>query len=567
MPHSITLITTIAVSLGLALVMGLIAARLKLPALVGYLMAGVLIGPATPGFVADVELSGQLAEIGVMLLMFGVGLHFSLDDLLAVRRIALPGAIAQMGVATLLGLGVALGWGWSFGAGLVLGLALSVASTVVLLRALEQRGILQTVNGQIAVGWLVVEDLAMVLVLVVLPPLADWLKGGTPADPGASGHLAGVLLITLGWISLFIVLMLFVGRRVLPWLLWQVAGTGSRELFTLAVVAAAVGIAYGSAELFGVSFALGAFFAGMVLRESPLSHRAAQESLPLRDAFSVLFFVSVGMLFDPRVLLQQPLQVLAVIAIIIIGKSLAAFLLVLVLRYPLNTALTAAASLAQIGEFSFILAGLGVTLGILPREGQNLILAGAILSIAFNPLLFRLIEPVQAWIRTRSRLARELERAADPLAELPMTVESGQVTGHVLLVGYGRVGQRIGAALAAQGLRMVVAEQNRERVAQLRESGVHAVVGDATTPAVLIQAHVARAALLVIATPDTARARQMIEIARLLNPEIKILVRAHSEEEALLLSKECAVTVFLSKQELALSMIRGVLESLARPGG
>lgn len=376
-----------------------------------------------------------------------------------------------------------------------------------------------------------------------------------------------MLLITLGWISLFIVLMLFVGRRVLPWLLWQVAGTGSRELFTLAVVAAAVGIAYGSAELFGVSFALGAFFAGMVLRESPLSHRAAQESLPLRDAFSVLFFVSVGMLFDPRVLLQQPLQVLAVIAIIIIGKSLAAFLLVLVLRYPLNTALTAAASLAQIGEFSFILAGLGVTLGILPREGQNLILAGAILSIAFNPLLFRLIEPVQAWIRTRSRLARELERAADPLAELPMTVESGQVTGHVLLVGYGRVGQRIGAALAAQGLRMVVAEQNRERVAQLRESGVHAVVGDATTPAVLIQAHVARAALLVIATPDTARARQMIEIARLLNPEIKILVRAHSEEEAILLGKECAVTVFLSKQELALSMIRGVLESLARPGG
>ena len=567
MPHSITLITTIAVSLGLALVMGLIAARLKLPALVGYLMAGVLIGPATPGFVADVELSGQLAEIGIMLLMFGVGLHFSLDDLLAVRRIALPGAIAQMGVATVLGLGIALGWGWSFGAGLVLGLALSVASTVVLLRALEQRGILQTVNGQIAVGWLVVEDLAMVLVLVVLPPLADWLKGGTPADPDASGHLAGVLLITLGWISLFIALMLFVGRRILPWLLWQVAGTGSRELFTLAVVAAAVGIAYGSAELFGVSFALGAFFAGMVLRESPLSHRAAQESLPLRDAFSVLFFVSVGMLFDPWVVLQQPLQVLAVIAIIIIGKSLAAFLLVLVLRYPLNTALTVAASLAQIGEFSFILAGLGVTLGILPREGQNLILAGAILSIALNPLLFRLIEPVQAWIRTRSRLARELERAVDPLAELPMTVESGQVTGHVLLVGYGRVGQRIGMALAAQGLRMVVAEQNRDRVAQLREGGVHAVVGDATTPAVLIQAHVARAALLVIATPDTARARRMIEIARLLNPAIKILVRAHSEEEALLLSKECAVTVFLSKQELALSMIRGVLESLAKPGG
>ena len=564
MPHNIALITTIAVSLGLALAMGLIAVRLKLPALVGYLMAGVMIGPATPGFVANVELSSQLAEIGVMLLMFGVGLHFSLDDLLAVRRIALPGAIAQISVATALGAGMAMGWGWSFGAGLVFGLALSVASTVVLLRALEQHGILQTVNGQIAVGWLVVEDLAMVLVLVVLPPLSGWLGGASShAEPVADGDLLKTLLITLGEISLFIALMLFVGRRILPWLLWQVAGSGSRELFTLAVIAVAVGIAYGSAVLFGVSFALGAFFAGMVLRESPLSHRAAQESLPFRDAFSVLFFVSVGMLFDPRVVIQQPLPLLGVVAIIVVGKSLAALLLVLALRYPLNTALTVAVSLAQIGEFSFILAGLGVTLGILPREGQSLILAGAILSIAINPFVFQLIEPIQAWIRSRSRLARALERPADPLAELPMTVESHQVTGHVLLVGYGRVGRRIGEALTEQRLPLVVAEQNRDRVEQLRERGIHAVAGDASIPAVLIQAHVARAGVLVIATPDTVRVRRMIEIARALNPDIKTLVRTHSEEEAALLRKEQVGTVFLGEQELALSMIRHVLEHVA----
>ncbi|HOW75668.1 MAG TPA: YbaL family putative K(+) efflux transporter [Candidatus Competibacteraceae bacterium] len=564
MPHNIALITTIAVSLGLALAMGLIAVRLKLPALVGYLMAGVMIGPATPGFVANIELSSQLAEIGVMLLMFGVGLHFSLDDLLAVRRIAVPGAIAQISVATALGAGMAMGWGWSFGAGLVFGLALSVASTVVLLRALEQHGILQTVNGQIAVGWLVVEDLAMVLVLVVLPPLSGWLGGASShAEPAADGDLLKTLLITLGEISLFIALMLFVGRRILPWLLWQVAGSGSRELFTLAVIAVAVGIAYGSAELFGVSFALGAFFAGMVLRESPLSHRAAQESLPFRDAFSVLFFVSVGMLFDPRVVIQQPLPLLGVVAIIVVGKSLAALLLVLALRYPLNTALTVAVSLAQIGEFSFILAGLGVALGILPREGQSLILAGAILSIAINPFVFQLVEPVQAWIRSRSRLARALERPADPLAELPMTVESHQVTGHVLLVGYGRVGRRIGEALTEQRLPLVVAEQNRDRVEQLRERGIHAVAGDASIPAVLIQAHVARAGVLVIATPDTVRVRRMIEIARALNPDIKTLVRTHSEEEAALLRKEQVGTVFLGEQELALSMIRHVLEHVA----
>ena len=336
MPHDVPLITTIAAALGLALIMGFVAARLKLPALVGYLIAGIIIGPATPGFVADVELSNQLAEIGVMLLMFGVGLHFSLDDLLAVRRIALPGAIVQIAVATLFGIGVTALWGWSLAAGVVFGLALSVASTVVLLRALEDRGVLESVNGRIAVGWLVVEDLVMVLVLVLLPPLSVWL-GGNPAVPAegtGDQSLLTTLVLTLGRVSVFIALMLVVGRRLFPWLLWQIARTGSRELFTLCVIAAAVGIAYGSAELFGVSFALGAFFAGMVMRESPLSYRAAEESLPLRDAFSVLFFVSVGMLFDPNVIINQPLKLLEVLAIIVFGKSLAAFFLVLALSLP-----------------------------------------------------------------------------------------------------------------------------------------------------------------------------------------------------------------------------------------
>jgi monovalent cation:H+ antiporter-2, CPA2 family len=564
-PHNITLITTIAAALGLALIMGFIAARLKLPVLVGYLIAGIIIGPATPGFVADLELSSQLAEIGVMLLMFGVGLHFTLEDLLAVRRIALPGAIVQIAVATLLGTSVAAFWGWSLAAGVVFGLALSVASTVVLLRALEDRGLLESVNGRIAVGWLVVEDLVMVLVLVLLPPLAVWLGGDKEVAVEGAGDrsLLTTLALTLGRIAVFIALMLVVGKRLFPWLLWQIARTGSRELFTLCVIAAAVGIAYGSAELFGVSFALGAFFAGMVMRESPLSYRAAEESLPFRDAFSVLFFVSVGMLFDPNVIINQPLKLLEVLAIIVFGKSLAAFFLVLLFRYPLNTALTVSASLAQIGEFSFILATLGVSFGILPTEGQSLILAGAIISIAFNPLVFRAIEPAQAWIRSRSKLAQTLERPDDPLAVLPMTVDLNRLTGQVVLVGYGRVGRRIGEALTANGISFVVAEENREIVEKLRESGVPAVSGNASEPTVLIQAHIHRARMLVIATPDTLDVRRMIEIARTVNPRIETVVRTHSEEEAGLLEKENAGKVFLGEHELALAMIRHVLERYA----
>jgi len=567
MPHSVNLIHTIAAALGLALALGFVATRLRLPALVGYLLAGVVIGPFTPGFVADAAMASQLAEIGVMLLMFGVGLHFSLGDLLAVRKIAVPGAVVQIMVATLMGMGLAYWWGWGLGGALVFGLSLSVASTVVLLRALETLGILETYTGRIAVGWLVVEDLVMVLVLVLLPPLAGVL-GGNGASADAS-DLAKTLGLTLLQVGGFVVLMLVVGRRVFPWVLWQVARTGSRELFTLCVVAAAVGIAFGSAALFGVSFALGAFFAGMVMRESEFSHRAAQESLPLRDAFAVLFFVSVGMLFNPAVLWDRPLQVLAVVAIIMVGKTLAAAALVLSFRYPLNTALTVSASLAQIGEFSFILVGLGASLGLLPAEGTSLVLAGALISMALNPMLFHAIAPLQGWLRTRSALARRLEERDDPLAELPMTTHAKFLAHQVVLVGYGKVGRRLAAALAANDVPFVVAEQNRELVEALRAKGIAAVFGDAVEPAVLIQAHIARAAMLVIATPDTLKVRQMIATAKLLNPMIETVIRSHSEQEARLLEEENGSTVFLAEEALAQAMVLHVIDranDMARHG-
>lgn len=565
MPHSVSLIHTIAAALGLALALGFVAARLRLPALVGYLLAGVVIGPFTPGFVADAAMASQLAEIGVMLLMFGVGLHFSLGDLLAVRKIAVPGAVVQMMVATALGMALAAWWGWGLGGALVFGLSLSCASTVVLLRALETLGILDSHTGRIAVGWLVVEDLAMVLVLVLLPPLGGWLGGsnGGGAD-GGGGPDGGALLRTLGWTLLqvggFVALMLLVGRRVFPWVLWQVARTGSRELFTLCVVAAAVSIAFGSAALFGVSFALGAFFAGMVMRESEFSHRAAQESLPLRDAFAVLFFVSVGMLFNPSVLWDRPVQVLAVVAIIMLGKTLAAAALVLAFRYPLNTALTVSASLAQIGEFSFILVALGASLGLLPPEGASLVLAGSLISMALNPMLFHAIAPLQAWLRGRSAWARRLEQRDDPLAELPMSTDSRYLARQVVLVGYGKVGRRVAKVLMANDIPFVVAEQNRELVESLRESGIAAVYGDAVDPAVLIQAHIARAAMLVIATPDTLNVQQIIATARTLNPHIETVVRSHSSDEARRLAHESGSRVFLADEALAQAMSRYVLE-------
>jgi len=562
MDHNVSLITTIAAGFGVALILGFIAERIKLPALVGYLVAGIVIGPATPGFVADAHIASQLSEIGVMLLMFGVGLHFALSDLLAVKRIAVPGAVVQMGLATALGMAMAWWWGWSWGSGLIFGLSLSCASTVVLLKALEGRGVLESMNGRIAVGWLVVEDLATVLVLVLLPPLASVLGG---AD--ANAVEIGTLWATIGWtllqVGAFIALMLIAGRRVLPWLLWQVARTGSRELFTLCVIAAAISIAYGAAALFSVSFALGAFFAGTVMRESEFSHRAAEESLPLRDAFSVLFFVSVGMLFDPAIMMQEPLHVLGVVAIIILGKSLAALVLVIALRYPLNTALTVAASLAQIGEFSFILAGLGLSLGLLPTEGMSLVLAGALISIALNPFLFAAIEPFRRWVLKRSDLARRLEQRKDPYAELPMSTERKYLEGQVVLVGYGRVGRRVAKALDARGIPYVVAEQNRELVEGLRKKGIVAVSGDATEPAVLIQAHIAEAAMLVVATPDPINVRRMADTARRLNPDIEIVLRTHSEDELQLLRNEKVGTVFFGEEELAKGMASHVLARFA----
>jgi CPA2 family monovalent cation:H+ antiporter-2 len=562
-PH-MPLIVTLAAALGLALLFGFIASRFRLPALVGYLLAGVAIGPHTPGFVADVDLAQQLAEVGVMLLMFGVGLHFSIADLMAVRRIAVPGAVVQMAVATAMGAALATWWGWSPAGALVFGISLSVASTVVLLRALESRGLLDSQNGRIAVGWLIVEDLAMVLVLVLLPALIGVLTPGAATD---GSTLWTTLARTLLAVAAFVAIMLLVGRRVLPWLLWQISKTGSRELFTLCVMAVAVGIAYGASALFGVSVALGAFFAGLVLRESEFSHRAADESLPFRDAFAVLFFVSVGMLFDPRVLVDRPLQVLAVAAIIMVGKSLAAAALVLALRYPLNTALTVSTSLAQIGEFSFILVALGASLGVLPPEGQSLVVAGALLSIALNPLLFSINEPVRQWILRNSALARRLETRDDPLAALPQTTDQKYLARQVVLVGYGEVGQRIADALDERGIPFVVVEQNRERVEALRAAGMVAVSGDATEPMALVQAHIADAGLLVIAVADTTDLRPMIEAARTLNPSIPIVVRAENAEEARLLAAEGLQHVLHAKETLAQAMVSTTLDTLAPAKG
>jgi len=562
MPHDVGLISTIAVGFGLALVLGFVAMRLRMPPLVGYLLAGVMIGPATPGFVADMHLTSQLAEIGVMLLMFGVGLHFSMSDLMAVRRIAIPGAVVQILVAVGLGMVTAMYWGWSLGAALVFGLCLSVASTVVLLRALESKGLLESINGRIAVGWLVVEDLVMVLVLVLLPPLAGLLEPASAQPAGDAQPLWLTVLWTLGKVMAFIATMLIVGRRVFPKLLWWVARTGSRELFTLCVVATAVGVAFGAAKLFDVSFALGAFFAGMMMQESEFSHRAANESLPLRDAFAVLFFVSVGMLFDPAVLWQSPGRLLVVVGIIMVGKTLAAMALVLLFRYPLNTALTVGASLAQIGEFSFILAALGVSLGLLPPEGQSLILAGALVSIAANSALFAAMAPLLTWARANSAIARKLEARDDPLSQLPTTVDQASLTGQVVLVGYGSVGERIAAQLRAAHLSIVVVDEDRAKIEALRQAHLPAVSGDVCDPAVLIQAHIARAAVLVITLHDSLRVKQAVDIARTLNAHLHVLVCAANEDEARLLRRDLGLTVFLQEQELVRGMSAQVLALL-----
>lgn len=561
MPHDVELIILLAVGFSLALVFGYIAARLRLPPLMGYLIAGVIISPNTPGIVADIHLANQLAELGVMFLMFGVGMHFSLNDLMQVRRIALPGAVLQIAVATLLGVGVSMMWGWSFGSALIFGLSLSCASTVVLLKALGDRGLLDSVNGKIAVGWLLVEDLVMVLALVLLPATAV-LLGGQALESINHENIWLTLGLTLLKVSGFIAFMLIVGKRLVPFIMQIVARLGSRELFTLTVVAAAVSIAFGAYKIFGVSMALGAFFAGMVVKESDFSHRAEEETLPLREIFSILFFVAVGMLFDPRILIEEPLHVLAVVGIIMVGKTIAAMALVLFFRYPLNTALTVGASLAQIGEFSFILATLGVSLQLLSLDGQNLILAGALISITLNSFVFSAIEPVQNWIRERSYLARLLERSSDPLAMLPDEVSQDYLRDQVVIVGHGEVGRRITQNLMAENIKVVIAEENREIVEDLREKGIAAVSGIATEAGVLIQAHIQHARLLVLSPMDILDIHKIVDIAKTLNPEIQVLVCAESKAEAEAIRKDNIGEVYFAKEEMAKNMSNYILNQI-----
>ncbi|HKS58303.1 MAG TPA: YbaL family putative K(+) efflux transporter [Steroidobacteraceae bacterium] len=555
MPHDSKLIALIAAGFVLALGFGFLAARVRLPPLVGYLLAGIAIGPFTPGFVADANLASELAEIGVILLMFGVGLHFSIGTLMRVRTIALPGAVAQIAVATAIGAGLARWWGWNLSAGLVFGLALSVASTVVLLRALEQRNELDTENGRIAVGWLIVEDLAMVLALVFLPALAS--EGG--ADSRAL--LMGLGTTTLK-VAIFVALMLIGGRRIVPWILHQVARAGSRELFTLAVLAIALGIAYGSAYLFDVSFALGAFFAGVVLAETELSHQAAENSLPLQDAFAVMFFVSVGMLFDPSVVIDRPLEVLGVLFVIVVGKSLAAFGIVLAFGYPVRTALTISASLAQIGEFSFILAGLGVALGLLPPAGRDLVLAGALLSITFNPFAFGMIAPMTRWLDRHPRVAALLERRNKRRTPPTAGALAADLRNHAVIVGYGRVGSVVGHALDNQGLQFAVIERSQRIVEELRGRGTVALQGDASASGVLELAGIEHARLLVIASPDGFQVRRTLELARARNPRIAVVVRTHSSSELAYLIRQGVDRAVMGELELALEMTDYALRSL-----
>jgi len=570
MPHHTPLISTIVIGLVLAFALGALAHRFRLSPLIGYLLAGVLVGPFTPGYVADQGLANQLAEIGVILLMFGVGLHFSLKDLLSVRAIAIPGAVVQISSATLLGMGLAWLMGWTIGGGVVFGLALSVASTVVLLRALQERRLVQTERGHIAVGWLIVEDLAMVLTLVLLPAFAN-------ATAGASADLESIMIslgLTLGKVLAFVAVMLIVGRRVIPWILHYVAHTGSRELFRLAVLAIALGAAFGAAELFGVSFALGAFFAGMVLSESELSHQAASETLPLRDAFAVLFFVSVGMLFDPMILIEDFGPVLATFLIIVVGKSLAAYAIVRLFGHPNPTALTIAASLAQIGEFSFILAGLGVGLQILPEQGRDLILAGAILSILMNPFLFTLLDrwfakgeairaqaKAEAAASEKEAAAAEEARAAAAREPLPVT----SLSDHVVLVGHGRVGKYISRKMASIGAPLLVIETNKEQVADLQKDGREVIIGNAADPEVAAAANIGQARCLLVAIPDAFESGQVVEQARRINPDLPIIVRAHSFAQEEHVMKYGATRIVMGEQEIARAMFAAVPDAPREP--
>ncbi|MEJ4042932.1 YbaL family putative K(+) efflux transporter [Erwinia sp. SLM-02] len=548
MHHTTPLITTIVGGLVLAFLLGMLANRLRISPLVGYLLAGVLAGPFTPGFVADTNLAPELAELGVILLMFGVGLHFSLKDLMAVKSIAIPGAIAQIAVATLLGMGLSWAMGWSMLTGLVFGLCLSTASTVVLLRALEERQLIDSQRGQIAIGWLIVEDLVMVLALVLLPAIAGMFEEGN----ASIGLLLFDLVITIGKVVAFMVLMMVVGRRVVPWILARSAATGSRELFTLAVLALALGIAFGAVEFFDVSFALGAFFAGMVLNESELSHRAAHDTLPLRDAFAVLFFVSVGMLFDPMILVQQPLAVLGALAIIVFGKSLAALFLVRLFGHSKRTALTISVSLAQIGEFAFILAGLGVSLNLLPETGRNLVLASAILSIMLNPILFALLERYLE--KTETIEEQTMEEAIEEEKQIPV-----DLCNHAVVVGFGRVGSLLGSRLMEAGIPIVVVENSRPRVEALREQGIKAVLGNAARSDIMDLARLDCARWMLLTIPNGYEAGEIVTAAREKRPNIEIIARAHYDDEVDYIMERGADRVVMGEREIANSMLNLIL--------
>ena len=552
-PHP--LIATVVLGLVLAFVFGALAQRLRVSPLVGYLLAGVVVGPYTPGIVADQGLASALAEIGVILLMFGVGLHFSLGSLLSVRSIALPGAIIQMTVATLLGMGLAQMQGWPIEAGFIFGLALSVPSTVVMTRTLQERRLIETTRGRIAVGWLVVEDLILVLVLVMIPAITDLLRGASPADaisPWQRQDILTTFAFTFGQVAAFIALMLVVGRRVIPWILHYVAHTGSRELFRLSVLAIALGVAYGATELFGISFALGAFFAGMMLHESPLSQRAAEESLPLRDAFAVLFFVSVGMLFDPSILIRAPLLVVATLLVILIGNSLTAFGIMRAFGYPMRTALTVAASLAQIGEFSFILAGLGVALEILPAAGRDLILAGALISIIANPILFFGLERIMPAgdEKTEPQPTGQPQVVEEP-AEIPTT----KLNDHAVLIGYGRVGRVIGEELIRRKLPFLVVEEQGPIATELRGKGTEVISANGALSRVLEAANLKGARWLFVAIPDAFEAGQIVNQAREQRADLPIIARAHSDAEVDHLTAHGATHTIMGEREIALGML------------
>lgn len=565
MDHSLPLLFTLALAFVLALIFGCIAEKLKCPALVGFLCAGILCSSHTPGPTADMEIAMQLSEVGVILLMFGVGLHFSISDLLKVKGIAVPGAVLQMTIATLLGLLFAVYvWEWSLSSALIFGLCLSCASTVVLLKALEMHGHLNTVDGQISVGWLVVEDIATVLILVLLPPVAQIMGvtpgGGEAAEPMTASGIAYVIASTLLHVVAFVAIMMVVGRKFIPWVLWQIAKTGSRELFTLSILTASVGIAYGAAAVFDVSFALGAFFAGMVMRESEYAHRAATDSLPLQDAFSVLFFVGVGMMLDWRVILEEPWSILTMLAIIMIGKSLTAFCLVHFLRYPLHTSLNVGAALAQIGEFSFILAAQGIALGMTDQKMLSMVVASAILSIALNPLMFAMIPYVRRFSVRYFAWARAAAMLTDPYSVLPKETSRRMLMGQTVLVGSGSVTRSVAKRLATDDVPFVCISEDKSFAEELREQKHAVISGDAADPMVLVQGHIVTAAQLMVIDIDPVKTLKIVEMAKQLNPELNIMARAGSRDEVEHLKQEGIANVYLDSESVSEVLTGNILD-------